>query len=532
MMKKTPSVVLIALVIGLLLVTVHSQTRRSVKRPVEGDSSGLYYKDAQGVYTFVPRDCGFLGCGGPDQRSESQKFQRIALADPGSFRILIDSRESSGDILARDRTHVFYGGQYVPTADVNSLRVFGSYAKDDKQLYYRGVVFTGIDISTASIMGRDFISDRNGLYIANAVPPRKADLIDVPTFELLSQIRRADNRDYFAQDKNFYYYSGGGGYLVDPKPEAREFKKLGCGYYSFYNQIYFSVYRIAVADSASFRVVAPFRTYGNDIENCDGSYAIDKNHRYEFELPIRAYDVDRNKQVDLLLATPEKRKGMSEKFVTFCIPDERPGINSGFSRVMSESTMAGAFRVVQYIDARIRDAEVMNADGQRQQLPSMMGFTLDGCDSIAKERFYDLNKKSWFSRRDPTSISLRLGSDEDGVFVVCDRSFTVKLAFSVRQLVKSLQTALKDSQLMPYDANQPGWGPGWILENKFFVNIDGHPEIWIPLRIKNGGPTFREGIDFVTIGFTYREGQFQCVDSKQCASWAVPPAFKVDLSRG
>ncbi len=526
-MKKP--LLFLLLTLAILILTVYSRPQRSVKVRVEGDSSGLYYKDAYGVYTFVPRDCGFLGCFGPDLRLESQKYRRIAHADPGSFRILLDFHESSGDILARDRTHVFYGGEYVPSGDVNSLALFGTYAKDKNNLYYQGVKFTGIDISTARIIFRDFIRDRNGLYIANAVPPRKADLIDLPTFELTS---RADssNRVYFAQDKNFIYYSSGGTYRVEAKPEARDFRKLGCGYYSFGGQIYYSLYRLPDADSASFRVLSAGEIFGDDIEECRQWYAIDKNHRYTFETPIRADDTYGNKQVDLLLATPDERKSMSAKFVFFCIPEERPGTNFGFNRVQAETKMPGAVRLTQYTDARVLEAELMNADGHRQQLPSIKGGPLVDCNAIFKERFYEDKKKAWLRRRDPTSISFIVyASDEDHLAISCDSGFSIKMAFSTTALVQALQTGLKNSQLAPYDANQPGWGTGWILEDKFFVNIEGLPEIWIPLRIKNGGRGFREGVDFVTIGFTYRDGQFQCVDDRQCAAWAIPSAFPVDL---
>src|SRR5688572_15213671 len=242
-MKTKLPIIFTLLAFSLLAVVVDGQVRPSVKRPVAGDSSGLYFKDSRGVYTFVPRDCGFLGClGTPDRRSDSVKYQKIPYADPNSFKILIDSRESSGYVLARDRRHVFYGGEYVPTGDVNSLKLFGAYAKDKNNLYYRGAIYRGIDIASARMIGWSFILDRNGLYVANSDPPRKAELIDISSFEVLSSSRTP--RIYFAQDKNFYYYSNGGTHLVDPKSETRQFKKLGCHYYSFRGQIFYSVYRL------------------------------------------------------------------------------------------------------------------------------------------------------------------------------------------------------------------------------------------------------------------------------------------------
>jgi len=40
----------------------------------------------------------------------------------------------------------------------------------------------------------------------------------------------------------------------------------------------------------------------------------------------------------------------------------------------------------------------------------------------------------------------------------------------------------------------------------------------------------KEGWDFVTVGFSYRDGQFQCVDTAQCVALGVPQEFKVDLN--
>lgn len=527
-MKTKLLIVALLLALGILTGLVYGQARRSVKQPVAGDSSGLYFKDARGVYTFIPRDCGFLGCFGPDRRSDSLKYKKIAYADANSFKILIDSRESSGYILARDRTHVFYGGEYVPSGDVNSLKLFGSYAKDKNNLYYAGSIYSGIDVATARMIGRDFILDRNGLYVANSDPPRKADLIDLASFEFFTPMRRWVNRDYFAQDKNFYYYSSGGTF-VDPKSETQDFKKLGCHYYSFRGQIFYSVYRLADADVESFKVLASDDTYGNDIDACRQFYAPDKNRRYEFELEIRPDDTYRNRQVDLLLATPEARKSMSTRSVSICIPKEMPGVNFGYSQSRTEMNIPGTIKVVQYSDARIIEAELLNAAGHWQQLPSITDMYLNGCNPIGKERFYDLNKKPWFDRRDATSVSLKINSGEDTLYIVCDQRFSVKMAFSTKRLIRTLKTALKDSRVQPYESNQPGWGSGWILQDKYFVNTDGVSEVWIPLRVKDGGGAFREGIDYVTIGFTYHEGQFHCVDRQVCEAWDVPRTFKVNF---
>jgi len=125
-----------------------------------------------------------------------------------------------------------------------------------------------------------------------------------------------------AEDRNFYYYSNGGSYRVDSKPGVEDFKKLGCGYYHFKGRIFHSVYQIEGADAATFRVLgASSADPVGEVESCEGFYAVDKEHRYQFELRVRPDDAYRNRQIDLLLAAPEDRKRMSGLNYTYvCVP--------------------------------------------------------------------------------------------------------------------------------------------------------------------------------------------------------------------
>src|SRR6202008_3913987 len=132
---------------------------------------------------------------------------RIPHADPNTFQILIDSRNSRG-VLARDQNHIFYGGEYVPDGDPATLRIFGDYAKDKLHLYHGGGVISGIDIATARVLGMDFVRDQYGLYIANGNPPRIPGLLDAASFRL--EYRRESGRDYLGEDKNFRIFSDGG----------------------------------------------------------------------------------------------------------------------------------------------------------------------------------------------------------------------------------------------------------------------------------------------------------------------------------
>jgi DKNYY family protein len=536
MRRKLLFVVAMLTGIALILVGAYAQSRNSNKQPVASDSSGLYFKDRYGVYILIPRDCSFIGCIGPDLRLV--KYRTIPHADPETFQILISPKSdtsTTGEILARDRNYVFYGGRYVATGDVSTLQVLGEHAKDKNNLYFRGLVIQGLDTSTVHFPGGDFIADRNGLYLGNASPPRKVALVDSPTFKILPRLKTLNSKDYTAEDKNFDYYSVGGEYRVDSKPNTKDFKKLGCGYYYFGGRIFHSVYELSGADASTFRVLGSRENPDQDIESCQDFYAIDKDHRYQFELPVRADDTDRNHQIDLLLATPEDRKRISEvKFTYICVPQYRPGVNFGFSQVQNESTNPGTIKCLSFVDAKILEPQLINADGQWQPLPTITqaGGLLSGCDSIGVERFWEGEKKPWFSRRDPTSISLvvnRFG--QDPVFVVADSRYSIKLAFSKTSLIQLLRDELSDSRLTPFDNNVAGWGSGWILENKFFVSREHMAEVWVPLRIKNVPVRNKEGQDFVTVGFKYTDGQFECVDTTQCSGWSIPQKFKADLNQ-
>ena len=472
-MKTKPMVVIIlSVIITLLLTAAYAQRQATTKQRVAKDSSGLYFKDKRGVYIFAPRDCGFLGCIGPDLRSEAQKYRRIPHADPNTFQILIDPKgfyASSGNILARDSEHIFYGGHYVPTGDVSSLKVLGSYAKDKNNLYYAGQVITGIDIQTVKILGMNFISDRRGLYVANGNPPRKATLVDYPTFDLRHPVQVVKGRDYFAQDKHFYYYSDGGSYRVDSKPGTQDFKKLGCGYYYFQGQIFHSLYQLAGSDVATFRVLNGLESPDRDMDSCMQSYAIDRNRRYEFDYQVRPGDTYRNHQIDILVATPEDRKRLSAQATLTCIPRELPGVNFGFSQTRTEGADPGTIKFLQYTDANLVEGQLLNSDGQWQPLPPITDLSMDGCNSIGVQRFYEVNKKPWSARRDATSISLRVNqSGQEPVFIICDSRYSIKLAFSKTVLIKQLKNALRDSRVAPFDGNENGWGNGLDLRRQIF----------------------------------------------------------------
>lgn len=533
MRLSTLLVVICVASLTVVAFVVYGQAARGAKRRVPNDATGLYFRDRFGVYVYIPRDCGFLGCIGPDLRL--LKYERIPRADPKTFEILTSPagpEVNSGEVLARDRRHVFYGGRYVPTGDVRTLRVLDGYAKDKNNLYLHGMVIAGLDTDTARVLGRRFIADRDGLYVGNASPPRRFALADRTTFKMLPPTRAADGKYYVAEDKNFYYYDDGGSYLVESKPDTEDFKKLGCGYYYFKGRIFHTVYLVEGADAATFRVLGARAEPGGDVERCENYYAVDKEHRYQFELRVRPDDRQRNRQIDLLLAAPEDRKRMSEINYTYvCAPEYRPGINFGYSHARGDGSAPGTVTLLHLFEAGILEAQLTDADGRRQRLPPTAQRTLtSGCDCVRVERFEGAERKPWFGRRDPASVSLvvnRFGKDP--VFVVADRRYSVRLAFSKTSLIRLLGERLAGSRLRPFDVNAAGWGADWILDNRFFLNREQVPEVWVPLRVKDVPTRYQEGHDFVTVGFKYSDGHFECVDPTQCATWGIPQRFEANF---
>ncbi|HEX8889535.1 MAG TPA: DKNYY domain-containing protein [Pyrinomonadaceae bacterium] len=536
-MKKILLLILILSTVILVLVKGHTQNQGSDMEPVPNDSSHLYFRNSEGVYIFQPRDCGFLGCNGPDTRTFNEKYRQIPEADSATFQILINPRDPASDtgmILARDKAHVFYEGRYVPTGDVNTLQIVGMNAKDKENVYFHGIVINGLNTESVQFLGLDFIADRNGLYLGNSSQPRKAALVDRNTFKLLPRPLRLNKRDYvLAEDQNFYYWSNGGSYRADTKPNLTGFKKLGCGYYNFNGRIYYSLYEIAGADSETFRVLGKRSNPDQDVELCESAYAIDQNHRYEFEQQVRADDEYRNHQIDLLMAnTTDDRKSLSKiKQPYICIPEYRPGTNFGFSQTWDNRTPPGTIKFLQYVDAGILEAEMLDGDGRWQPLPTLNErVSLNGCNSVGVARFEAVNVKPWFRRRDPKSISLVVNQfGEDHIYIVSDASYSIKLRFSKSSLIKMLRSALAGSRVTPFEDNVAGWGSGWILENKFFLDNEQVPEVWIPLKVKGARTGYEEG-ENITVGFKYSGGQFECIDKAQCSAWQIPQTFKAALN--
>jgi len=154
------------------------------------------------------------------------------------------------------------------------------------------------------------------------------------------------------------------------------------------------------------------------------------------------------------------------------------------------------------------------------------GPTFIDCNLVHVQGFFDDHQKPWLVRRHPTSISMAVHEGEVPIFAICDSRYSVKLMFTSTALVKELTAALGDSRVTPFGEYE--WG-AWMLEDKFFIGTEGAPEVWLPLRFRNGPTAHKEGVDFVTIGFRYHADSFECIDVAKCATFAVPASFPVNL---
>lgn len=518
-MKTNHLFIIVPIAALLLIPSIYVLPQVMPKTPIKNGGTHGYYKDSFGVYIYQGRSGGFIGESGPDLRIF--KYRRISKADPETFQIL-QLGDSTGTVLARDKNHVFYRGEYVPTGDVNSLELFNEYAKDKNNVYFRGMILTGLDTATFENLGNGFIKDRNGLYLPNSSPPRKIDLVDAETLKLRSEVKFENDRMIAAEDKNFIYYSNGGSYLVKPKPNVTNFQKLGCGYYLFERKVYYTVYQLAEADPETFRVLETPRGEGFDVERCDQFYAADKNYRWQFGIPVRPQDEHRNREIKILLASPEDKRKMSKYVHRFaCRPEPASRFDSfGYTNGDKNASQPGTIRTTQYMDAGILDAELLNAEGKWQILPSIsdrMG--VHDCSGIFLNKFSKYDEKPWFARRDQSAVSFTVNrSGNNSLLVIADANYSVKLALLHESLALTLKHTLADSRL-EYR------GSGNAFENKFFLNKESAPEIWIMMQIKDAPAGQTEGKNFVVAGFVYRDNSLQCIDSAQCSTFGIPNWF-------
>lgn len=274
--------------------------------PVENDCTHLYEKNWSGVFIYNSPGCGWIGCFGPDFL-DFLYYERLWGASPATFKIILCGGDTGG-VLAVDKDSVFYGGKRVPNGDPDSIEIVTSgaqtYAKDKNNIYIKGAATENKGQWDGVFLDRSFLLKEDGLYIADRTDqPTKLELPDSQTFKLIGYTR-INNKIYIAEDKNFYFEPNGGTYLPDPKPDTKGFDKLGCDYYRFENRLFYTLYELHGADLDTFKVLRTSNDDANPSVRCMEQYAIDKEHRWQFQIPVRPQDKMRNDKIDSLLKLP------------------------------------------------------------------------------------------------------------------------------------------------------------------------------------------------------------------------------------
>ena len=102
---------------------------------------------------------------------------------------------------AKDKKNVYYRGEILKGADSESIELVGrfyGYAKDNKRVYYRGKLLSGADPKTfQELRGFSYARDKRNIYYQEKLMKEA----DVDTFEIIK------NSNY-SKDKRFVYYNG------------------------------------------------------------------------------------------------------------------------------------------------------------------------------------------------------------------------------------------------------------------------------------------------------------------------------------
>jgi len=514
------------------------------KEPVPG-SKGRYYKDSSGVYVFIPRDCSFLPCMGPDLRLK--KYKKIPKADPDSFEVVRTGRDAR-DIVARDKDSVFYGDEWISNGNPMTLEVFASYAKDDQNIYIDGHWIHRLHTESFEHLGGDFVKDKNGIYSIRFLPPTKLDIVDVQSFKLLEEPKELSSMDnlvfptyssyetskvnIIAQDKNLVYVqvSGLGYHVLSSIREEEPFELLGCDYFRYKGKVFHGFSEIVGADSESFKVVEPFPKPEHKLTFCRDKYALDKNHRYIRKKRIDPRS-DRGKEhtdkIDWLLLSYKQKKVHTEKITFVCASAPNNWwARRRFSLVSNPSK--GDFtpfsvRVIIYPDMSEVETWLWENSGSWQKLPnSRVSIMYKDCGTMSYMKFRRNVNRPWLKRRHPRSHSMVIFEGTvDPILVVVDSKGLVKLAFSKTQIIDWLDRYLYGSGLEPFSERETGWGRGWILGDGVMLNQNSDPEVWLPVQIK-GRKGYEKGADYVVIGFMYKNGEFNCISDRECNDWRLP----------
>lgn len=166
-----------------------------------------------GVYIHIPRDCGVLGCIGPDLRL--LPWWRVTGADPSTFEYVGRTTEegtlgNTSHYLFRDVHTVYiglsnYGTFRVEGSDPASLELHNGYAVDGRYVYMDGTVFRNLDPATFEKLGCHLWRDLAAVYCGFTGLYEPIPGVDAATFEVISKGRCTEDSPLRARDKNGEY---------------------------------------------------------------------------------------------------------------------------------------------------------------------------------------------------------------------------------------------------------------------------------------------------------------------------------------
>jgi len=205
--RKSRFVVVLAIAMTLALLYFY------VRFPISSGRGHYYFTNYVFVYERQPRQCGFMGCVGPDIFPFARDTEVVG-ADPISFRFVGSfspraGQESTLNDIYRDKNHVIYQGRVVWKSEANDLRLFDGYAKDKSHIYLEGIVLEKLDPATFELLGCGFHRDRNGIYNSYMSFENVIATIDRDTFEVINPMECHFEEPYNAKDKNHRYKSDG-----------------------------------------------------------------------------------------------------------------------------------------------------------------------------------------------------------------------------------------------------------------------------------------------------------------------------------
>lgn len=158
-------------------------------------------KDKNGIYYYNNKIAGAdLATFEPISRPYYKDQHHIYIEDLDQIVRLVGAHRENFEVLsgmyAKDKDSIYYWGEVVKGADVNTFRVVDGIAKDKDSVFFLEKKISGADPETFFMIGNDYGGDRNTVYKRG----QKIEGVDPETFIVLN--------DYYAKDKNFGYFEG------------------------------------------------------------------------------------------------------------------------------------------------------------------------------------------------------------------------------------------------------------------------------------------------------------------------------------